>query len=663
MKWIIPLMALSLIVFTRCSPPARPTEQNNPETNTHGSSSNALIFKPYARYWWFASMIREDDVRFNLDWLKANGFGGVEIAWVYPLNRFNPEDTSYTPRQEWLSPEWARIVGFTVSYADSIGLGCDLTFGTLWPFGDTYVTFEQATQKFGEPDWRQQIRLSWQHPKVGYVVDHLSPKNYLPYFDRLLKVFPRPVTAHRQAYFIDSWEVETERLWCDGFDLDFKNRFGYDITPFMDSIYRPAYADYLYDYMTLVSDKVTRFYAGYDSSLNSAGILSRGQVSGAPCDLISGYTRLDIPEGESMLFEPEFCAIPASAALLSGKKQVSSETFTCLYGWPRDYIRQEQTADLKLVADALFANGINRIIWHGKPHNPKNSDSVNFYATTHVGFSGTLAEEILPFNQYLEKVSGYMSRGHTYSDVAVYLPTEDAWMAGVMPAEKQFKWAWGYYEMRYVYFPAELDGYNPTWINREFLEKSTYEDGILKVGDARYKALYVDAGHLDYAALKRICELGLQGLTIILKKDPQEPGKIKHADYQDLLMRLKVSKNVFSSVPQDLQPFIKGDTIPGHWCRIEDKTLYIFFPNPKAKRIKFPMEYGQSFNTEAISMQTDVYYLGIKYHLKLTFKPHQALLYRIDQGKLENIDIEFVPKEPVRKERPADYKAPWLVAH
>ncbi|NMD03631.1 MAG: hypothetical protein GYA71_10195, partial [Bacteroidales bacterium] len=79
--------------------------------------------RPYARYWWFASTITEDDVRYNLNWLKENGFGGVEIAWVYPLNRFNPKDTTYTPRQEWLSPEWTKIVDYTVKYADSIGLG------------------------------------------------------------------------------------------------------------------------------------------------------------------------------------------------------------------------------------------------------------------------------------------------------------------------------------------------------------------------------------------------------------------------------------------------------------------------------------------------------------------------------------------------------------
>jgi len=37
--------------------------------------------------------------------------------------------------------------------------------------------------------------------------------------------------------------------------------------------------------------------------------------------------------------------------------------------------------------------------------------------------------------------------------------------------EKQFIWAWGYYEMRYIYFPEEVTSYNPSWINYEFLEK------------------------------------------------------------------------------------------------------------------------------------------------------------------------------------------------
>jgi len=617
--------------------------------------------KPYTRYWWFASMIKKEDVKYNLDWLKTNGFGGVELAWVYPLNRFNPKDTTYTPRQEWLSPEWTGIVDYTIRYADSIGLGCDLTLGTLWPFGDSYVTFYQASQRYGDPKWRQEITRSWQHPKSGYVVDHLSPKNYLPYFKRLIKAFPRPKTSIPQSYFIDSWEVETEKLWSEGFASDFLNKFGYDISPYMDSIYNPENHSRLYDYMTLISEKVLKFYYDFDSTLNSVGILSRGQVAGAPCDLIAGYSLLDTPESEAMLFEPEYSSIPASAALLSGKKYVSSETFTCLYGWPRDYIREEQTADLKLVADALFANGINQIVWHGKAHNPKGYDTVNFYATTHIGSQSSMSEEFPHFNRYIEEVSSYMKKGITCSDIAVYLPTEDAWSAGKMPKEKQFIWAWGYYEMRYVYFPDELDGFNPTWINAGFLEKASLENGVLKIGNAGYKALYIDVEYLEYKVIKSLTELARNNFRIILKKDPKEPGTIMHQDYSSLVYELKKSKYVTSSMPAGLTPFITGNIIPRHWCRKDGDAIYIFFPNPKSDRLKFPIGYGQSLEKETKQAEVIMNWGEKSYKADLVFEPYQSLLYKIENGKIEKLDITFIPKIPVVKERPSGYVAPWLV--
>jgi hypothetical protein len=622
---------------------------------------NEIDSRPYARYWWFASIIKEEDVKYNLDWLKANGFGGVEVAWVYPLNRFNKMDTTYTPRQEWLSPEWTEIVKYTKIYADSIGLACDLTFGTLWPFGDASVPYEQATQRFGDTKWRQEITRSWQHPKPGYVIDHLSQKNYQPYFDRLLNSFPRPKTNLSTSYFIDSWEVETEKLWCGGFAEDFQKKFGYDIIPFMDSIYSPRYSSYHYDYMSLVSDKVLKFYHDYDSTLNSVGVVSRGQVSGAPCDLISGYAKLDIPEGESMLFEPEFCSIPASSALLSGNNTVTAESFTCIYGWPKDYMRKEQCADLKLVADALLANGVNHFIWHGKAHNPKDQDTVNFYATTHIGDKGNLAPEIIPFNKYLEKISGYMKRGSNYSDIAVYLPTEDAWTSGVMTKEKQFIWAWGYYEMRYVYFPEELDAYNPTWINRDFLEKSTFSNNLLKVGNAKYKALYIKAEYLDYRTLKRVLELAEAGLPVVLKHEPKEPGAVPHPDYKGLVERLSKIKNVTTEIPKNIVPFVKGTKVPRHWCRKDNDCFYVFFPNPKSNKIKFPMDYGQSLETETKTLPVELNYENKKYTLDLVFEPYQSLLYKIENGKLEKINIEFIPKIPQVKKRPDNYVAPWLV--
>ena len=68
--------------------------------------------KPCTRWWWFATEIKRPDIKYQLDWLQKNNFGGVEIAWVYPLyryqrmyernyNRHYPKDTT---AQEWLSP-------------------------------------------------------------------------------------------------------------------------------------------------------------------------------------------------------------------------------------------------------------------------------------------------------------------------------------------------------------------------------------------------------------------------------------------------------------------------------------------------------------------------------------------------------------------------------
>ena len=111
--------------------------------------------RPWTRWWWFASEIKKQDLRDNLIWIKKNGFGGVEIAWVYPLNRMRKDTVNYTPRQKWLGQEWSTMVAYAKNCADSLDLGCDFTFGSLWPFGDAQVPREEATMNMITPSWRQ----------------------------------------------------------------------------------------------------------------------------------------------------------------------------------------------------------------------------------------------------------------------------------------------------------------------------------------------------------------------------------------------------------------------------------------------------------------------------------------------------------------------------
>jgi hypothetical protein len=104
--------------------------------------------KPCVRWWWFATEIKKPDIQYQLDWLKEMNFGGVEIAWVYPLyryqkmyaekyNRYYPKDTTAQP---WLSPEWSEMVTYARIYANSIGLSCDFTFGSAWPVAGVILT-------------------------------------------------------------------------------------------------------------------------------------------------------------------------------------------------------------------------------------------------------------------------------------------------------------------------------------------------------------------------------------------------------------------------------------------------------------------------------------------------------------------------------------------
>ena len=493
------------------------------------------------------------------------------------------------------------------------------------------------------------------------MIDHIHPDHYLPYFHRLLDSFPRPSLQLPQAYFIDSWEVDTDKLWTDGFNTEFEQRYAYDIVPFMDQLHHEGNEAELYDYRKLISEKVIGFYSDFDSILNAKGILSRGQCSGAPCDIISAYARMDIPEGEAMLYEPEFNSIPASAALLSGKRTVSAETFTCLYGWPGHYMREEQTADLKLVADALFANGIKKIIWHGKAHNPRGQDSIRIFATVHLGKDGALAEELPAFNDYLSRVSGVMQRGSSYSDVAVYLPTEDAWISGVMPREKQFIWAREYYEMRYVYFPEELAGHHPIWINGEFLQKAVWEESTLKVGDARFSSLYVDAEYLDLEVLKRITELASRGLPVTMKQRPRQAGRAQSNAWKGMIGRLMELPNVASEFRAQGLPLVESEQALSYWARESDRSLFLFFSHPDSRNLKFPLEYGQSFSDEIRKVPVVINYQGRSYQAALEFLPNQSLLFELKDGNIRQVDISLEVKTPQFLERPADFESPWLV--
>lgn len=616
--------------------------------------------KPYTRWWWFASAITKEDIDTQLEWLKDNNFGGVEIAWLYPprpkvwaklFNQLTPEEKERKLQApKWLSPEWSDLVAHAKQQADKLGLGCDFTFGSGWPFGDTGVTKEESVQIYGKPDFEQRIeRISWELPAKPLVLNHLDRQAFTHYSQRMGEALAPALAGSRSGLFCDSWEVETHGLWTRGFGEAFKKKFGYDVRPFMSRLYERDYGDVRYDYMKLVSQYVLHeFYEPFAQACHQLGAFSRVQAHGSPTDLLAAYALFDVPESEAMLFDPPFSTLAASAAALAGRREVSAETFTCVYGYAREHHMEEQTADLKLVADAMFANGVNQIIWHGTPLSYKDAghDS-EFYASVHVGREGTLAKEIRAFNAYMEKVSTFMKRGNTYSDIAVYLPLEDSWVAGEYPKALQIPWgASDFYELRAARFPDELKGYHPLWSNNEFLKRGKVANGRLRVGDLNFSTLYVDASWLDAETLETVVELADRGLPVCLKRAPKQAGHVKSSSFASQAKHLLSLRNVSADLGKIVasKPLVTGENLPDYWARVENSDLLLFFAHPMTQDLRLPLRYGQAFTDKDQTREVKIQFGARALPLKLVFKPSQSLLVRIPQNApAEFIDILYQP--------------------
>ena len=641
-------------------------EHSQSNNGQKGLTSYYPSSKPCTRWWWFATKIKKVDIKHQLDWAKKNNFGGVEIAWVYPLyrydkmyarayNRHYPKDTT---AQKWLSPEWSKMVGYTKRYADSIGMSCDFTFGSAWPSAGSNIEPKYRTRIYGDSSFKQLLTFAWTYPETQYVINHLDSNAFYQFANPIGDALAEALKGSKSAFFTDSWEIKlnaTNKIWTDGFDSSFIAKFGYDLVPFMEQGI-DSFPDVRYDYMLLLDEYVTNgFYKPYVKKCKELGALSRVQCLAAPTDVMTTYSLVDIPESEAMLNNPNYSRVVSSSACLSSKKVISSETFTCMYGFPATYLRKEQTADLKMVADALFAQGVNMHFYHGMPYNPAGSDSIDFFATTYFGPGGSLEPELPAFNAYMDKVSGLLQKGKTYSDVALYIPYEDGVMQGAYPKERQRVWVWGEYELRYINPPKETEGYHPLWINRHFLEQASFEDGKLVVGDAQFSTLYIDVKFMDSRALTRVLELAKMGLGICLKQNLKEPGKTKSENYKMMLDELSSLNNVSENFQEtvDHPPLIKADSLPEYWARIDKNgELYLFLAQFQAKDLKYPIYSGQSYASQSVLREFTFTVNGNRISQTVEFKPYQSVMLKITpNGEVDLVDIEFVPNEPIVRPR------------
>jgi hypothetical protein len=222
-------------------------------------------------------------------------------------------------------------------------------------------------------------------------------------------------------------------------------------------------------------------------------------------------------------------------------------------------------------------------------------------------------------------------------------------MQGRLPPELRrpsAEWCW---ELQYERFPEELLGFRPLWVSMGLLKDAEYRDGKLRVGNAEFNWLYVDVEWLDASALRDILRLAKQGLPVVMRRRPTEPGKVKHEQYESDLRDLLSLANVRTDIRQSAAPLLSSSlppSLPEYWCRVDGDDHIFFFAHPASRNVHYPMRYGQSVEAQATSCKLK----QRSRDLVLDFPAYGALVVHVSRsGKVRYVTPDYMPQALERK--------------
>ena len=265
----------------------------------------------------------------------------------------------------------------------------------------------------------------------GFVLDHYNRQAIEHHLsqtgDRLMEAFgPHPP----YAVFSDSLEVFASD-WTGDLLEEFKRRRGYDLTPYLPALIGdmgPNTGAIRHDWgETLTELAEERYLTPIREWAHAHHTLFRSQTYGVPPVILSSNALVDLPEGEAgphwRQFSPARWA--ASASHLYGRPVTSTETWT----WLHSPAFRATPLDMKAEADLHFLQGINQLIGHGWPYSPPAAGEPGwrFYAAGALNDHNPWFPVMPDVTAYLQRVSFLLRQGSPANDVAVYLPTHDAW--------------------------------------------------------------------------------------------------------------------------------------------------------------------------------------------------------------------------------------------
>ena len=137
---------LCLTLFSSAQLPSSQREGSRDDLRTSFENPPATA-RPMVRWWWPGGDVTNEEIARELRIIKDAGLGGVEIQSF--KDGLNPAPTAEVARRvdSFLTPEWFNHVKYAIEEGGRLGLDVDLTFGSGWPFGGSYIPLQLASKK------------------------------------------------------------------------------------------------------------------------------------------------------------------------------------------------------------------------------------------------------------------------------------------------------------------------------------------------------------------------------------------------------------------------------------------------------------------------------------------------------------------------------------
>nr|WP_315153117.1 glycosyl hydrolase [uncultured Flavobacterium sp.] len=520
-----------------------------------------------------------DSLGMQVDMVLGTGwpYGGPQVTLPYAATKLVIEKYQ-VQKNEWFNkeikaaPEKEKIPAqlISVSAYGADGSYFDLTNqlnGNVlnWKAKKTnYTLYAVFAGKTG-----QQVKRAAPGGK-GYTLDHYSEvafNSYVVPFDKALTGFEGKL----RAIFNDSYEVYGTDF-TPLFLQKFEKRRGYDLKKHLPELLSDNDNEIgnriKSDYRETISDLLlNKFDLPWTKWANSKNYKTKLQAHGSPGNLIDLYASADIPECEtfgSMPYaipgfrrekqdiregdaDPVMLKFSSSAAHISGKPLISSESFT----WLREHFKTA-LSQCKPEVEDLFLNGVNHAFLHGSTYSPTRAawPGWKFYASVNFNSTNTIWEDAPSLFSYITNCQSLLQQGKPDNEILLYWPVYDVWNKYDKGSLfMQFKihslseWLYGtsFYDTTKNLMSK---GYSVDFISDAFIKQAVVKDGVIILPGGSFKSLVVPVCKtMPLETLKKLIDLKKNGAKIIFEGLPESVPGFNEYEKQNSELQKSIAEN------------------------------------------------------------------------------------------------------------------------